>query len=66
MAPEKVRVFRYPEHSGEKAGTAGRLAGGRLLPERKLAAMYGKTSRRWARNRIAEARRIPASAMAGP
>jgi hypothetical protein len=27
------------------------------LSERKLAAMFGKTSRRWARNRMAEARR---------
>jgi Protein of unknown function (DUF2637) len=29
---------------------------GRPLSERKLAGMFGKTSRRWARNRIAEAR----------
>lgn len=29
---------------------------GRPLSERRLAAMFGKTSRRWARNRIAEAR----------
>ena len=29
--------------------------GGRPLSERKLAAMFGKTSRRWARNRMAEA-----------
>ena len=28
---------------------------GRPLSERKLAAMFGKTSRRWARNRMAEA-----------
>ena len=32
------------------------LEGGRPLSERKLAGMFGKTSRRWARNRIAEAR----------
>jgi len=31
---------------------------GRPLSERKLAAMFGKTSRRWARNRIAEARQV--------
>ena len=37
------------------------LESGMPLSERKLAAMFGKTSRRWARNRIAEARRIPAS-----
>jgi hypothetical protein len=29
---------------------------GRPLSERKLAGMFGKTSRRWARSRIAEAR----------
>jgi hypothetical protein len=32
------------------------LKSGKPLSERKLAAMFGKTSRRWARNRIAEAR----------
>jgi Protein of unknown function (DUF2637) len=42
------------------------LESGQPLSERKLAALYGKTSRRWARNRIAEARRVPASAMAEP
>src|SRR5260221_8686144 len=31
---------------------------GRPLSERKLAAMFGKTSRRWARNRMAEARHV--------
>jgi Protein of unknown function (DUF2637) len=36
---------------------------GRPLSERKLAAMFGKTSRRWARNRMAEARQawVPAT-----
>lgn len=34
---------------------------GRPLSERKLAAMFGKTSRRWARNRMAEARQAFAS-----
>jgi hypothetical protein len=29
---------------------------GRPLSERKLAAMFGKTSRRWARHRMAEVR----------
>jgi hypothetical protein len=35
---------------------------GRPLSERKLANMFGKTSRRWARHRIAEARQsqVPA------
>jgi hypothetical protein len=32
---------------------------GKPLSERKLAGMFGKTSRRWARSRIAEARRGP-------
>jgi hypothetical protein len=32
---------------------------GRPLSERKLAGMFGKTSRRWARSRIAEARKSP-------
>jgi hypothetical protein len=34
---------------------------GNPLSERKLAQMFGRTSRRWARARIAEARRIPSS-----
>jgi hypothetical protein len=37
---------------------------GRPLSERKLAEMFGKTSRRWARNRMAEARQALKSAMA--
>ena len=32
------------------------IDGGRPLSERKLAVMFGKTSRRWARNRMVEAR----------
>jgi hypothetical protein len=39
---------------------------GRPLSQRKLAAMYGRTSRRWARNRIAEARQVPIPATAKP
>jgi len=35
------------------------LQAGQPLSERKLAGMFGKTSRRWARNRIAEARQSP-------
>ena len=34
---------------------------GNPLSERKLAQMFGRTSRRWARARIAEARRVPPS-----
>ena len=36
---------------------------GNPLSERKLAQMFGRTSRRWARARIAEARRIPSSGL---
>jgi hypothetical protein len=35
------------------------LQAGQPLSERKLAGMFGKSSRRWARNRIAEARQSP-------
>jgi hypothetical protein len=35
------------------------LQTGQPLSERKLAGMFGKSSRRWARNRIAEARQSP-------
>jgi len=40
------------------------VSGGRPLSERKLAAMFGKTSRRWARNRMADASKPLARAMA--
>ncbi|MDQ2873883.1 MAG: hypothetical protein M3Y33_03325 [Actinomycetota bacterium] len=33
------------------------ITGGKPLSERKPAAMFGKSSRRWARNRVVEARR---------
>jgi hypothetical protein len=38
------------------------LQAGRPLSERKLAGQFGKTSRRWARNRMAEARQTAAPA----
>lgn len=38
---------------------------GRRLSERKLAARFGKTSRRWARSRMAEARQAGLLAIAG-
>jgi hypothetical protein len=38
------------------------LQAGTPLSERKLAGQFGKTSRRWARNRMAEALQSPASA----
>jgi hypothetical protein len=36
---------------------------GNMLSERKLAQLFGITSRRWARARIAEARRVPSSGL---
>ena len=36
---------------------------GRPLSERKLAQMFGKTSRCWARNRMADARGVPDAAV---
>jgi len=38
---------------------------GNPLSERKLAQMFGRTSRRWARARIADARRVPSSGLTG-
>jgi hypothetical protein len=38
---------------------------GNPLSERKLAGMFGCTSRRWARARIAEAQRAPSSGLTG-
>jgi hypothetical protein len=36
---------------------------GNPLSERKLAQMFGRTSRRWARARIADARKVPSSGL---
>jgi hypothetical protein len=44
--------------------TSSAYGPGNPLSERKLAQMFGSTSRRWARARIAETRRIPAPALA--
>ena len=41
------------------------IRAGAPLSERKLARMFGKTSRRWARHRMAEARQDSPHAMAG-
>jgi hypothetical protein len=38
------------------------IQSGKPLSERKLAGMFGKTSRRWARSRMAEARQAPVTA----
>lgn len=57
------------EDSIEAAAVAAYQASldiGRPLSERKLAEKFGKTSRRWARNRMAEARhRVSLSEQAG-
>jgi hypothetical protein len=42
------------------------IATGRPLSERKLAAMFGKTSRRWARSRMADARQARLLATVDP
>jgi hypothetical protein len=54
------------EYSINAAAAAYRasLDHGKPLSERKLAAMFGKTSRRWARHRMAEATASVTSAMA--
>jgi hypothetical protein len=41
------------------------IQAGNPLSERKLAQMFGRTSRRWARARIADARRAPSSGLTG-
>jgi hypothetical protein len=45
----------------DQAVAAYRLSvqAGNPLSERKLASMFGRTSRRWARTRITQARRVP-------
>jgi len=48
-----VAAYRLSAHAGNP------------LSERKLAQMFGRTSRRWARARIAEARRVPSSGLTG-
>jgi hypothetical protein len=42
------------QHRGHRGHRAS-IERGAPLSERKLAAMFGKTSRRWARNRMTEA-----------
>ena len=53
-ADERVAGFANVDEAAVVAYLAS-LESGRPLSERKLAAMFGKTSRRWARNRIAQA-----------
>jgi len=43
-------------HAAAVAAYRASINASKPLSERKLGAMFGKTSRRWARNRMAEAR----------
>ena len=52
--PQDLGPLRVGSGECRRPGYPG-LHGGRGLSERKLAAMFGKTSRRWARHRMAEA-----------
>jgi hypothetical protein len=64
-----ARVFAESESSEDDINAAAvtayrtSISTGRPLSERKLAAMFGKTSRRWARKRMADARDISAASM---
>jgi hypothetical protein len=53
-------------NTGAVAAYRASLGSGKPLSERKLAAMFGKTSRRWARSRIAEARQLVTAASEQP
>jgi hypothetical protein len=65
-APARARDGEDEVNLAAVAAYRASLESGTPLSERRLAAMFGKTSRRWARNRIAEARQVPASAGAEP
>jgi hypothetical protein len=54
----------YGINAAAVAAYRASLDNGKPLSERKLAAMFGKTSRRWARHRMAEAAASVMSAMA--
>jgi hypothetical protein len=65
--PEQTGPRGAGEDSIEAAAVAAYQASldiGTPLSERKLAAKFGKTSRRWARNRMAEARQVSGSGSA--
>jgi hypothetical protein len=78
MADQADQMADLPSGSHEPVTAAGQGSGdvdaaavaayraslqaGRPLSERRLAGQFGKTSRRWARNRMAEARQSPAPA----
>jgi hypothetical protein len=61
---DSARTVREESETSAAAVAAYRasLEAGRPLAERKLAAMFGKTSRRWARSRIVESRQSPVPA----
>jgi hypothetical protein len=67
MPASGLRDQAVPEAAGvnDAAVAAYRLSAqaGNPLSERKLAQMFGRTSRRWARARIAEARRAPSAGL---
>jgi hypothetical protein len=57
---DAVREINQQEVNGAAvAAYRASVAGGNPLSERKLAAMFGRTSRRWARKRMADARQNP-------
>lgn len=67
-AADQIACYQSPAHNAngatniDAAAVAAYRASvrtGKPLSERKLAGMFGKTSRRWARSRIAEARNSP-------
>jgi len=60
---QRHQAIPEPRAVNDAAVAAYRLSAqaGNPLSERKLAGMFGRTSRRWARARIAEARRVPPS-----
>jgi hypothetical protein len=59
-APKDDEEATEPDAVNDRAVAAYRLSvqAGSPLSERKLASMFGRTSRRWARTRITEARRL--------
>ena len=52
-------LFEQGKHEEAAAAYRVSVQDGQPISERKLAEMFGKTSRRWARNRMAEARQSP-------
>ena len=69
-APEAVQIPGYPSAAHDANGASNidaaavaayraSIRAGKPLSECKLAGMFGKTSRRWARSRIAEAQNSP-------